>query len=65
MEEFRRGDVVRKDSGDYVFIGTVVAVFNKLAKQNGEAAVRVVVEDERGLLLIMNPSQLKLVSGTR
>jgi len=45
---------VRKTGGDYAYEGFVVASFVKLA-----GAVRVVVEDERGLLLIMNPRQLE------
>ncbi len=45
--EIRVGDAVIKDSGDYAFIGTVVAVF---AKRTG--SLRIVVEDDRGLLMI-------------
>lgn len=51
---FQVGDKVMKDSGDYVFEGIVIAVF---AKKSG--AIRYVVEDSRGLLLIMSTKQLK------
>lgn len=44
----------QKQGGDYQFEGICVAVFEK---QSG--VVRVVLEDERGLLFIFNPSQLK------
>ena len=52
------GDVVIKDSGDYTFSGIVVSVFPKLSGQT-----RIVVEDDRGLLFIFNPTQLRLVDG--
>jgi hypothetical protein len=42
---------VKKISGDYSFKGTIVSCFQK---QSG--VWRVVVEDDRGLLLIMNPA---------
>lgn len=54
MIQFHVGDHVFKEGGDYTFVGVVVAVFAKLS---GE--VRYVVEDERGLLLIMNFRQLR------
>lgn len=47
------GDRVQKTGGDYRFEGVVVAVFRKLS-----GAVRLVVEDERGLLLIWNEKQV-------
>lgn len=51
--DVRVGDPVEKNSGDYTFCGVVRSVFAK-----GSGAVRVVVEDERGLLFIFNPGQL-------
>lgn len=50
------GDWVEKSSGDYIFKGRVVVIFNKLGNPN---AVRVVVEGDEGLLLIMTPSQIR------
>lgn len=47
------GSRVVKDSGDYTFEGTIVAKFKK---RNG--STRYVVEDDRGLLLIMNGRQI-------
>lgn len=57
MEEhdLRTGDAVAKEGGDYRFDGIVVAIFDKL-----HGGVRVVVEDERGLLFIFNPKQLRV-----
>ena len=49
------GSIVVKQGGDYTFRGTVVAVFTKLS-----GAVRYVVEDERGLLLIHGPATIAL-----
>lgn len=51
---FSVGDAVEKIGGDYRFEGTVVAVF---AKRSG--AIRLVVEDGRGLLFIFNETQLR------
>lgn len=51
------GDHVVKRGGDYTFEGVVVAKFNKRS-----GAVRVVVEDDRGLLLIMNAKQLEFAT---
>lgn len=53
---FQVGDRVIKDGGDYTFEGTVVAVIHKLS-----GAIRYVVEDDRGILLIMLESKLKKV----
>lgn len=47
------GDRVRKGSGDYTFEGEVRAVFTKKPGLR-----RYVVEDDRGLLLIMNGNQV-------
>ena len=51
---FKVGDQVEKVGGDYIFDGTVVSVFEKLSK-----VVRVVVEDNRGLLFIFNEKSLR------
>lgn len=50
------GDRVRKTGGDYTFVGTIVSLFTKRG-----GACRVVVEDGRGLLLIMNETQLEKI----
>lgn len=50
----RVGDRVIKDSGDYVFEGEVRSVFTK---RSGVA--RIAVEDDRGLLLILNEKQVE------
>ncbi len=47
------GDKVVKQGGDYAFKGTIVAKFAKLTGQ-----LRVVVENEDGILHIFNPLQL-------
>lgn len=47
------GDRVEKTGGDYKFSGHVVALFCKFS-----GAVRVVVENDAGILHIFNPSQL-------
>lgn len=52
---FHEGDQVEKSVGDYRFQGVVVGVVRKLS---GE--VRYVVEDDRGLLLILNERQLRI-----
>lgn len=46
-------DRVEKVSGDYKYRGTIVARFRKLT-----GAVRYVVENEDGMLMIMNSTQL-------
>ena len=55
--EFKVGDYVIKRLGDYTYEGVIVARFTK----HTSGVVRFVVEDERGLLLIMAPHQLSLV----
>lgn len=52
--DFQVGQAVVKNSGDYIFEGIVVSRF---IKKSG--AIRYVVEDSRGLLLIMSAKQLK------
>jgi hypothetical protein len=47
------GDRVIKDGGDYTFEGTVIAVFKKRS-----GAIRFAVEDDRGVVMIMNPQQV-------
>lgn len=53
MDEVYEGMIVKKRSGDYDFDGVVVAVIKKRS-----GAIRYAVEDDRGLLLIMNKSQV-------
>lgn len=52
---FEPGDRVKKTTGDYTFEGEVVSVFNK--RNNGP--LRVVVENDAGIVHIFNPKQLK------
>jgi len=49
------GDKVEKVGGDYQFSGTVVAKFKKLTGK-----VRLVVEDDRGLLFMFNEKSLEV-----
>jgi hypothetical protein len=51
------GDRVVKADGDYLFDGRIDALF---AKQSG--AVRAVVEDHRGILMILRPDQLQAIA---
>lgn len=53
MTTFTVGCKVAKTGGDYIFNGTVVAVFKKLT-----GSIGYVVEDKRGLLFIFNAEQL-------
>jgi len=53
--QFKVGDKVSKNGGDYKFDGVVVAAFTKLS-----GVVRYVVEDDRGVLFIYNEKNLKL-----
>jgi hypothetical protein len=48
------GDVVSKTGGDYRFDGTVVSVFQKLS-----GVIRLVVEDDRGILHVYSEKNLK------
>ena len=50
---FERGHKFSKTSGDYSFDGTVLCKIEKLS-----GAVRYAVEDDRGLILIMNEAQI-------
>lgn len=53
---FKIGDKVSKTGGDYRFDGTVVALFEKLS-----GAIRLVVEDDRGVLHIYSERNLRLI----
>ena len=53
---FNVGDLVEKVGGDYTFKGNIVSVFEKLS-----GAVRLVVEDDRGVLHVYNEKILRLV----
>ncbi len=57
-EKLTEGDEVEKTGGEYTFRGLVVGVIRKRS-----GAVRYVVEDDRGLLFIFRPEQLRLVYG--
>lgn len=52
------GARVRKTTGDYTFEGVIVAWFYK---RDGQT-VRYVVEDDRGICLIMNRKQFEVIS---
>jgi len=54
--QFKAGDKVQKVGGDYIFVGHVVSVFPKVS-----GAVRMVVEDDRGVLHVYSEKVLKLV----
>lgn len=51
---FDRGDYVSKVGGDYKFDGRIVSIFPKLS-----GAIRVVVEDDRGVLHVYSEKNLK------
>ena len=50
------GDKVEKVGGDYTFVGHVVATFPKLS-----GVIRLVVEDDRGVLHVYGEKILRLV----
>lgn len=50
------GDRVKKVGGDYDFEGEVVAVFSKRS-----GVTRVVVEDDRGVLMIYSEKNLTVI----
>ncbi len=54
MTNHEVGDRVHKTGGDYRFEGIVVAIFPKRNR-----TIRVVVEDDRGLLFLFAPAQLR------
>lgn len=51
---FEVGDKVEKFGGDYTFEGIVVAIFKKLSGK-----IRLVVEDDRGILHIFSENNLR------
>lgn len=55
---FNVGDSVSKVGGDYRFDGIVRAVFTK-----GSGVIRLVVEDDRGILHIYSEKNLQKTSG--
>jgi hypothetical protein len=55
---FKVGDQVSKVGGDYRFDGVVVSVFAKISGQ-----IRLVVEDDRGILHVYSEKNLKLREG--
>lgn len=60
ISKFKIGDTVKKVTGDYYYIGVVVAVFTKL---NG--IIRLVVENKDGMLFIFNENSLEYVAGNK
>jgi hypothetical protein len=52
---FQPGETVQKVTGDYRFTGTVCSAFHKRSGQ-----LRYAVENDDGLLLILNEAQLRL-----
>jgi len=58
--QFKIGDLVEKVGGDYTFVGTVVSVFPKLS-----GAIRLVVEDDRGVLHVYSEKILRLLANSK
>lgn len=58
--QFKIGDLVEKVGGDYTFVGTVVSVFPKLS-----GAIRLVVEDDRGVLHVYSEKILRLLANAK
>lgn len=56
-EDFQIGDLVKKTGGDYSYRGVVVSAFTKWKSDK----IRIVVENEDGMLFIFNPAQLERV----
>jgi DNA polymerase II small subunit/DNA polymerase delta subunit B len=56
IKMFNVGDKVEKVGGDYTFVGIVVSVFEKLS-----GAIRLVVEDDRGVLHVYSEKILRHV----
>jgi hypothetical protein len=55
---------VKKSTGDYTYHGWVVAKFHKLGPEGQpDGPLRYVVQDERGLLMIMSRGQLEPGAG--
>lgn len=62
---YRVLDHVKKGGGDYSYTGWVISVFNKLGPTGAlDGPVRYVVQDARGLLMIMSGTQLDLGAGS-
>lgn len=57
MIEMITGTKVEKVGGDYTFVGIVVSVFTKLS-----GVVRLVVEDDRGVLHVYSEKNLKEIN---
>lgn len=53
------GDAVKKTKGDYVFHGEVRSVFRKIS-----GVIRYVIENDAGVCMIMNHSQLEADTST-
>jgi len=53
----KTGDKVRKVGGDYRFDGIIVAMFSKLS-----GVIRLVVEDDRGILHIYSEKNLEVIN---
>jgi len=53
MNRPKIGDKIQKRTGDYKFDGEIICEFTKK-----DGAIRYVVEDDRGLCLIMNEKQI-------
>lgn len=55
------GQRFRKLGGDYQFEGTVVAVFKKLPTLTSDGLLRIVGQDDRGLLFIFDPNRVEFI----
>jgi hypothetical protein len=60
--EFKALDPVEKTVGDYSFVGRVVIVFRKLGRDlttDPDGPWRYVVQNQDGILMILNAEQLR------
>jgi hypothetical protein len=60
--EFKMLDLVEKTVGDYFFVGRVVIAFRKFARDltpDPDGPWRYVVQNQDGILMILNADQLK------
>lgn len=55
-EEVRIGDTIRKTSGDYCFVGTVLSFFSTTKGRS-----RIVAENSDGIVHIFNPTQVEVI----
>lgn len=55
------GQRFRKLGGDYQFEGRVVSVFRKLPSLTSEGSLRMVGQDDRGLLFIFDPNRVEFI----